>query len=129
MPSNGHHLWAERYERDLKDLFALQDDITMKILTAIQVKLTEGEPASRAEKYFKGKKGLDCYMKYLEATKVLSLNIFSIDGTRVGRRFVEEAIELCQENPMFYCPHERGKLPTSIGWALGSPPRSLLRKV
>ena len=29
----GHHLWAERYERDLKDLFALQDEITIKILT------------------------------------------------------------------------------------------------
>ena len=39
----GHHLWAERYDRDLKDLFALQDEITIKILTAIQVKLTEGE--------------------------------------------------------------------------------------
>ena len=100
---NGHHLWAERYERDLTDIFALQDDITMKILTAIRVKLTEGEPASRAEKYFKGKKGFDCYMKYLEATKVISLNIFSIDGTRASRRFVEEAIELCQENPLFYC--------------------------
>ena len=34
---------AERYERDIKDLFALQDEITMKILTAIRVKLTEGD--------------------------------------------------------------------------------------
>jgi adenylate cyclase len=28
----GHHIWAERYDRDLTDLFALQDEITMKIL-------------------------------------------------------------------------------------------------
>ena len=41
----GHHLWAERYDRDLKDVFALQDEITMKILTALQVRLTEGEVA------------------------------------------------------------------------------------
>ena len=27
----GHHLWAERYERNLKDIFAVQDEITMKI--------------------------------------------------------------------------------------------------
>ena len=39
----GRHIWAERYDRDLTDLFALQDEITMKILTAIRVKLTEGE--------------------------------------------------------------------------------------
>ena len=48
----GHHLWAERYERDLKDIFALQDEITMKILTAIQVKLTEGEQALTYRKIF-----------------------------------------------------------------------------
>ena len=42
----GRHLWAERYERDLKDLFALEDEIIMKILTGIRVKLTEGEISS-----------------------------------------------------------------------------------
>ena len=34
---------AERYERELSDIFALQDEITMKILTALQVELTDGE--------------------------------------------------------------------------------------
>jgi len=45
--TTGHHLWAERYDRKLKDIFALQDEITLKILTALQVKLTEGEQARR----------------------------------------------------------------------------------
>jgi len=45
--TTGHHLWAERYDRDLKDLFALQDEITVKILTALQMQLTEGEQASK----------------------------------------------------------------------------------
>src|SRR4030043_2259623 len=54
----GHHIWAERYDRDLTDLFALQDEITLKILTAIQVKLTEGE-TSRAAAYAGGKQDLD----------------------------------------------------------------------
>ena len=43
--TTGHHLWSERYDRDLKDIFALQDEITMKIVTALQIKLTEGEQA------------------------------------------------------------------------------------
>jgi adenylate cyclase len=41
----GRHLWAERYDRDLKDIFALQDEITIKIISALQVKLTDGELA------------------------------------------------------------------------------------
>ena len=67
----GNHLWAERYDRDLKDIFALQDEITLKILTAVRVKLTGWETfqGSRkyAEKYYRGKQGLDCYLKLAEA--------------------------------------------------------------
>jgi adenylate cyclase len=37
--TTGHHLWAERYDRDLEDIFAIQDEITLKILKALQVKL------------------------------------------------------------------------------------------
>jgi adenylate cyclase len=39
----GRHLWAERYERNNDNLFALQDEITLKILNELQVKLTAGE--------------------------------------------------------------------------------------
>ena len=41
----GHHLWSESYDRDLRDIFALQDEITMKVVTAMRVKLTSGEQA------------------------------------------------------------------------------------
>ncbi len=43
--SGGEHLWAERYDRELKDIFALQDEITLRITQALQIKLTEGEQA------------------------------------------------------------------------------------
>ena len=39
----GHHLWAERYDRDLKDLFSLQDELTVKITGSLGEKLTRGE--------------------------------------------------------------------------------------
>jgi adenylate cyclase len=96
----GRHIWAERYNRDLTDLFALQDEITMKILTAIRVKLTEGEQGSRGEKYFKGKKGLDCYLKVLEGFSYLKG--YNIDATRLGKRILEETIEMCPDNPVIY---------------------------
>ena len=96
----GHHLWAERYERDLKDLFALQDEITLKILTATQVKLTAGEQASTAEKYYKGKQGLDCYLKLTEANGIRMR--WNIEANNLARRMIEEAIAMCPENPMGY---------------------------
>ena len=41
----GHHLWAESYDRDIEDIFELQDDITLNILESLHVKLAEGEQA------------------------------------------------------------------------------------
>ena len=41
----GSHLWAERYDRRVADLFDIQDEITKEIVTALRVKLTDGEEA------------------------------------------------------------------------------------
>jgi len=43
--TDGSHLWAERYDRSVDDIFAIQDEITLFIATEMQVKLTEGEQA------------------------------------------------------------------------------------
>ena len=42
---DGTHLWAERYDRAIDDIFAIQDEITLVLATEMQVKLTEGEQA------------------------------------------------------------------------------------
>ncbi len=59
----GHHLWSERYDRDLKDLFELQDDITKNVISALQVKLTRGEIARL---HSKGTKNLEAYLKVMK---------------------------------------------------------------
>ncbi|MBU1742733.1 MAG: adenylate/guanylate cyclase domain-containing protein, partial [Proteobacteria bacterium] len=43
--TTGHHIWAERYYRGLEDLMAIQDEITLEIVGALQRKLTDGEAA------------------------------------------------------------------------------------
>jgi len=48
--TTGHHLWSEKYDRGMKDLFALQDEIAHKIIVELQVKLTEGEQARVSQK-------------------------------------------------------------------------------
>ena len=42
---NGNHLWSERYDREQKDLFKLQNEILNNIVTSLDVKLVEGEQA------------------------------------------------------------------------------------
>jgi adenylate cyclase len=96
----GNHLWAESYDRDLKDIFALQDEITIKVLGSTKVKLTEGGQVGRPEKYFKGKQGLDCYLKLTEASGYYER--WNIEDNNLARRMIEEAIAMCPENPMTY---------------------------
>jgi TolB-like protein/class 3 adenylate cyclase/Tfp pilus assembly protein PilF len=40
---DGKHMWAQRYDREVKDIFKLQDEITLRIIKELRVKLTEGE--------------------------------------------------------------------------------------
>ena len=42
---NGHHLWADRFDRKVDDVFAIQDEITKRVFTELQVELTQGEHA------------------------------------------------------------------------------------
>jgi len=41
--ANGHHLWAKKYDRSLEDVFAVQDELTKEIVTALDVELVSGE--------------------------------------------------------------------------------------
>jgi adenylate cyclase len=94
---SGHHLWAERYDRDLKDIFALQDEITMKIITAMQVKLTVGELANL---WAKGTKNLEAYLKCMEAyTNYLRQ---TKEGNALGKKLAEEVIALDPKYPRGY---------------------------
>ncbi len=43
--NDGSHIWAERFDRTIDDIFDIQDDITKEIVTALRVKLTDGEEA------------------------------------------------------------------------------------
>ena len=43
--ASGEHLWARRYDRELHDIFALQDEISQDIAVELEVKLVEGEQA------------------------------------------------------------------------------------
>ena len=85
----GHHLWSERYDRSVKDIFDLQDEITMKILTELRVKITEGEAARI---YAKGTNDLQAYLKVLEGDGYRNQNNKEANASAI--RLYQEAVEL-----------------------------------
>jgi adenylate cyclase len=83
-------MWAENYDRDLKDLFALQDDISMKILKATMGKLLGlGEQPQE-----KGTTNVEAYLKVLKARTLVARNE---PNNRLARQMLEESIALDPE--------------------------------
>jgi adenylate cyclase len=89
---NGHHLWAKRYDRNLSDIFAVQDELTKEIITAMQVKLTEGEEVKAAAK---GTDNLEAYLKYLQANELIYRH--NPETNALAKELVEEATTLDPE--------------------------------
>ena len=83
----GYHLFSERYDRELKDIFATQDEIAMKILTATRVTLTQGE---EARMFAKGTKSLEAYLKVMQARE--HHEVFTKESQALARQLAEEAI-------------------------------------
>ena len=94
---SGHHLWAKQYDRTLDDIFAVQDEITKKIITAMQVKLTEGDRARTAAK---GTENLEAYLKYLQANEYI--NQSNWESIPLAGKLAEEAIALDPDYAMPY---------------------------
>ena len=97
-----HHLWAERYDRHLEDIFAIQDEITLKILKALELKLTGRE---QARLYARGTENIDAYLKSLEARSYFER--FDRGSNLLARQLCEEIIAL---EPNWYLPY------SLLGW-------------
>ena len=89
---NGRNIFSERYDREFKDILAVQDEITMNILAALQVALTKGEYARLPSK---GTKNLEAYLKVLQANRFMSA--FNKESLALARQYAEEAIVLDPE--------------------------------
>ncbi|HEV8716507.1 MAG TPA: tetratricopeptide repeat protein [Candidatus Binatia bacterium] len=83
------HLWAERYDRELQDIFALQDEVAQRVVAALQVQLTEGEQehlvhknTDNVEAYDFLLRGVTYYLRYTP------------EANAQARQLFEHAIEL-----------------------------------
>jgi adenylate cyclase len=85
--ASGDHLWAERYDRDLTDIFAIQDEISSAIVDALKVRLLPREKKAIENR---GTTNVDAYNLYLKARQ------YWITGHFGDRRREERVIRICK---------------------------------
>jgi adenylate cyclase len=118
----GRHLWAKRYDRNLSDIFAVQDEITKEIITAMQVKLTAGEEVRAAAK---GTNNLEAYLKCLQANELI--HRINPESNALAKQLAEEAIALDPEYAWAYFILGRSNMMDVWVRASKSPKQSIAR--
>lgn len=85
----GHHLWAERYDREIKEILTVQDEIAFKTAKALHIKMEAGQVGSETGR---GAKNLDAFLKSMEAREQALR--YTKDGNARARKLFEEVIML-----------------------------------
>nr|WP_244426029.1 tetratricopeptide repeat protein [Sinorhizobium fredii] len=87
--TTGGHLWAERYDRGLEDIFAVQDEVTRTIVNALRVKLTTGEEERREGR---GKVDPEAYDLLVRARQAILQ--FNSQSSMEARSMLQRAIAI-----------------------------------
>jgi len=95
--TTGRQVWAERYDRKIDDIFAVQDEITERIVEALDVKLVTGEMAHTIRKVIRDPKALESYYRGWEA-----LFGSTKDDIKEAQEMFEETIRLEPESSFGY---------------------------
>jgi adenylate cyclase len=98
----GHHLWAENYDRELGNIFALQDDITEHVTMALKVKLTEGEQARIRRGHTENPEAYEYWLRAREIYRSLTK-----EDNAQARKLYEKAAEMDPNNSFYW---------KDIGW-------------
>lgn len=85
----GMHLWAERYDRELDDIFAVQDEITREVVIALDVRLSAGEQARIWSSGTQNLEAWSCIRQGMELT-----NTGTPESVREARKLCEKALQL-----------------------------------
>jgi serine/threonine-protein kinase len=95
--SDGYHLWSDRYDRELSDIFAVQDEISIAIVEKLKVKLLGGEHEQIVKR---STDNLDAYNLYLKGR--YHWNKRTEQGMRKGLEYFQQAAE---EDPAYVLPY------------------------
>ena len=97
--ATGQHLWAERYDGNTSDIFALQDKITQKIAASLAVKLTQEDRERLTQK---GTKNIEAYEAYLKGATLANSLRNDVEKFADALPWFEKAIELDPDYSLAY---------------------------
>ena len=86
--SDGYHLWSERFDREMRDIFDIQDEITLAIVDKLKVKLLRREKEALAKRYTED---VEAYNLYLKGMHFVSL--FTAEGYEKAIRCFQQALQ------------------------------------
>ena len=87
----GTHVWAERYDRAIEDIFAVQDEITLILATEMQVNLTEGE---QARMRYSSTSNVEAWNYWAQGLAHFRTGVVTKDGVGKARACWEKALAL-----------------------------------
>ena len=99
----GLHSFGERYDRNLTDIFVVQDEITREIAAALQIELTDGEQAGL---WASGTQNLEAWELCIRAAELIDNHVR--EDTKKGRMLLERALKIDPDYATAWC---------KIGWA------------
>jgi TolB-like protein len=97
--ATGHHLWAERYDGNIRDIFDLQDKITQKIAASLAVKLTEDEQDRLTQK---DTTNIEAYEAFLKGSNIANSLRNDVGKFVESLPWFEKAIELDPDYSLAY---------------------------
>jgi len=103
--ANGGHVWAERYDRDLSDIFAVQDEISKAIVTALRLRLAPEEKRAIEKR---GTTNPDAYKFVLMARSYI--NHSSAENAPIIQRLYERAVQIDPDYAMAWSKLARLKM-------------------
>ena len=89
------HVWAEKYSGSIEDVFAIQEEISRKIVKALQIKLTDTESRKVAERPIDNPAAYDCYLQAHH-----QMFLFTPDALDRAQKLVDAGLALIGENPL-----------------------------
>ncbi len=118
--TTGGHLWAERYDRELTDIFAVQDDVTQHIVEALALNLSDRDQKPLAAEHTDSIEAYDCFLRGRD-----HLWRFSKSSVALAHELFDRAVEL---DPKYVPPHTLLACVHAINYSNGwsaSPEQSL----
>jgi len=117
--SDGYQIWSERYDRQMKDIFDIQDEITLSVVDALKVTLLSKEKAAVLKRYTESVEAYELYLKgryYWWQTDPREF--------LKGKEYFERALEVDPNYALSYCGLSSyfgfgsafGMIPPEVGW-------------